>query len=155
MSAAGPGDVGASDGTSAPPAAGVGLPTAARTANAGASDDALTILARELYWAGDPITRRARDTGSVREQLQSFAHRLRVEGRELYPSSEAGLDRSPRVRRRAKRGLWRLGRFATYRYDRLLAELAELNAQLAERLAEAERELERERSDRRDDVGGP
>lgn len=140
---------------SAPLGAGVDPPTAVPGRNGGAPDDALTILARELYWAGDPITRRARDTGSVREQLQSFAHRLRVEGRELYPSSEAGLDRSPRMRRRAKRGLWRLGRFATFRYDRLLAELAELNAQLAERLADVERELERERSERGDDVGAP
>ena len=147
MSAAEPGDVGAKGGTSGPLATGVD-PPAGRSG--GPHDDALTILARELYWAGDPITRRARDTVSVREQLQSFAHRLRVEGRERYPSSEAGLDRSPRMRRRAKRGLWRLGRFATSRYDRLLAELAELNAQLAERLAEVERELEHERSERDD-----
>ena len=98
--------------------------------------DALSVLARELYWAGDPLTRRATDTGSIRERLHSFAHRLRVEGRELYPSSEAGLDRAPRLRRRAKRALWHGSRFATFRYDRLLAELAELNAQLAERADE-------------------
>jgi hypothetical protein len=153
MSAAEPGNVGASEGMPGRLATGAESPTAASESTLGRAD-ALTVLAREMYWAGDPVKRRARDTGSIREQLQSFAHRLRVEGRELYPSSEAGLDRSPRLRRRAKRGLWRLGRFATFRYDRLLAELAELNGQLAERLADVERELERERSDRRNDAGG-
>lgn len=112
--------------------------------------DALALLARELYWAGDPLSRTPVDMGSVRERLHSFAHRLRVEARELYPSSEAGLDRSPRLRRRTKRGLWYVSRFATLRYDRLLAELAELNVQLAERLAEVERELERSREERRE-----
>lgn len=116
----------------------------------GDASDALSILARELYWAGDPVARTALDTGSVRERLHSFAHRLRVEARELYPSSETGLDRSPRLRRRTKRGLWYLNRFATLRYDRLLAELAELNVQLAERLAETERALERLRAERDD-----
>jgi hypothetical protein len=151
MSAAGPGDAGASERASGPLAAGVGAPTSEGSVRTeGRLDDALTVLSRELYWAGDPVAGAASDTGSVRERLHSFAHRLRIESRELYPSSESGLDRSPRLRRRTKRGLWYVFRFATYRYDRLLAELAELNAQLAERLAEAERELERSRVERRD-----
>ena len=144
MSAAGPGAT--SDGSAL--AAGGDGPSAGEPGAAPDPSDALTILARELYWAGDPRARRARDTASLREQLQSFALRLRVEGREVFPSSEIGLDPDPRLRRRAKRAVWRFGRFATYRYDRLLAELAELNTQLAERVAEAERELERERADR-------
>jgi hypothetical protein len=151
MSAAGPGDAGASEGVSGPLAAGVDPSTAGGSDRTGGRlDDALTVLARELYWAGDPVARAASDTGSVRERLHSFAHRLRIESRELYPSSESGLDRSPRLRRRTKRGLWYVFRFATYRYDGLLAELAELNAQIADRLAETERELQRMRADTRD-----
>jgi hypothetical protein len=150
MNAAGPGDAGASDGIPDALAAGVDAPAGGSRRTGVRSDDALTILARELYWAGDPAARAGVDTGSVRERLHSFAHRLRIEARELYPSSESGLDRAPRLRRRTKRGLWYVFRFATLRYDRLLAELAELNAQLAERLAEAERELERLRGSGRD-----
>jgi hypothetical protein len=143
MSAAGPERAGASEGSTVPIVAEVDHPAASGRAIGGGESDALAILARELYWAGDPGARTPIDTGSVRERLHSFAHRLRIEARETYPSSETGLDRSPRLRRRTKRGLWYGIRFATLRYDRLLAELAELNAQLAQRLAETERELER------------
>jgi hypothetical protein len=122
-------------------------------ATASDASQALVILARELYWAGDPISRTPTDAGSVRERLHTFSHRLRVEAREMYPSSETSLDRSPRLRRRVKRRLWFGIRFATLRYDRLLAELAELNAQLADRVATLERELERrgDRDDARDE----
>jgi hypothetical protein len=113
--------------------------------------DALTILARELYWAGGPISRSPIDTGSLRERLHGFAQRMRIEALERYPSSEPGLDRARRLRRRTKRGLWYVFRFATLRYDRLLGELAELNVQLAERLAETERALERLRGDGSDE----
>lgn len=151
MSAEGPGQTGAPDGTTLPVTTEVDPlgPGRAGRATSDASD-ALALLARELYWAGDPVARSLIDAGSVRERLHSFAHRMRIEARELYPSSETGLDRSPRLRRRTKRGLWHLSRFATIRYDRLLAELAEVNAQLAERVAEAERELERMRAQRQD-----
>jgi hypothetical protein len=90
------------------------------------------------------------DTGAVLEQLQTFANRLRLDSTELYPFSEVGLDRAPRLRRRVKRAIWRTGRFTTLRYDRMLAELAELNVRLAERLVETERELERLRTERGD-----
>lgn len=151
MSAAGPERTDGREGTALPVTPEVEPLGPSRTGiGTGDGSDALTVLARELYWAGDPVARALIDTGSVRERLHSFAHRLRIEARELYPSSETGLDRSRRLRRRTKRGLWYLSRFATMRYDRLLAELAELNAQLAERLAEAERELERARTERRD-----
>ena len=43
--------------------------------------------------------------------------------------------------------LWRLTRFSTMRYDRLLADLAEMNAQLARRLFDTEEELARLRED--------
>jgi hypothetical protein len=112
--------------------------------------DALEALARELYWEGAATTRIRMDTGAVREQLQTFANRLRLDSTELYPFSEVGLDRAPRLRRRVKRAIWRVGRFTTLRYDRMLAELAELSVQLAERLVETERELERLRAERGD-----
>jgi cell division protein FtsB len=46
-----------------------------------------------------------------------------------------------------KFGLWRLLRFSTQRYDRLLADLAELNAGLAERLVAAEDEISKLRAE--------
>src|SRR5687768_12739656 len=104
MSAAGPERAGASEGSTVPVAA--DLSAAASGRAVGDESDALAILARELFWAGDPGARTPIDTGSVRERLHSFAHRLRIEARETYPSSETGLDRSPRLRRRTKRGLW-------------------------------------------------
>jgi hypothetical protein len=132
------------------PVAAEGDPVGPGAAVTSDASDALSILSRELYWAGDPVVRAPRDTGSVRERLHTFAHRMRIEAREGYPSSEPGLDHAPRLRRRVKRRLWQLNRFSTQRYDRLLGELADLNAQLAERLAETERELERLRGEHRD-----
>jgi hypothetical protein len=43
--------------------------------------------------------------------------------------------------------VWRGTRFATRRYDRLLAELAELDATVAERLVTAEEEIARLRAE--------
>jgi hypothetical protein len=125
-------------------------PSGTIAATPGGTGDALAILARELYWAAGPRASTTLDTGSVRERLNSFAHRMQVESRELYPATEPMLDPDGRLRRKAKRAIWHRIRFATFRYDRLIAELAELNAQLAERLATAERELDRLRADRPD-----
>ena len=50
-------------------------------------------------------------------------------------------------KRRTKLLVWRLTRFSTSRYDRLIADLAEMNGELAERLRETEAEVARLREE--------
>lgn len=104
-------------------------------------------LAREVYWAGDGVSRLPSDVGSLRERLDAFTHQMRVEQRQLVPVGETLLGSTAGWKRRTKSFVWRLTRFSTMRYDRLLAELAEMNGELAERLHETEEEVARLRAE--------
>jgi hypothetical protein len=105
------------------------------------ADAAVDVLRRELYWAQAGVRRARADTVSLRDQLHGFALQRRTEEFQYHPAGERALrSRSP-ARRAVKSGIWRVLRFATQRYDRLLADLAELNAGLAERLIAAEDEV--------------
>ena len=109
------------------------------------ADDVTAGLAREVYWAGDgaprlPTSRLARRaTGCVHASL-------RVDQRQLVPA-ESLLGSASGLKRRIKLFTWRLTRFSTMRYDRLLADLSEMNGELARRLLETEEELARLRED--------
>ncbi len=107
------------------------------------SDAALRMLRRELYWAQAGVKRARADTISIRDQLHGFALQRRTEESQFRPAGERSLESPSSARRVVKFGLWRLLRFATQRYDRLLADLAELDAGLAERLVAAEDEVAR------------
>jgi uncharacterized protein YceH (UPF0502 family) len=120
------------------PAAGTSEPAADETAEA---------LAREVYWAGGDVSRLPSDVGSLRERLDAFAHQLRVEQRELVPIGETMLGSAVGWKRRTKLVVWRLTRFSTARYDRLIADLAEMNGELAARLGEIEAEVARLREE--------
>jgi hypothetical protein len=109
----------------------------------GSTDDAAAALAREVYWAGDGVSRLPGDARSLRERLEAFAHQLRVEQGEPVPVGETFLGSAAGWKRGVKRFVWRLTRFSTMRYDRLLADLAEMNAELARRLLEMEEEVAR------------
>jgi hypothetical protein len=111
------------------------------------ADDTAAALAREVYWAKGADPRPPSDLGSIRDRLDGFAHRMRVEQRQLVPIGETLLGSSADWKRRVKLALWRLTRFSTMRYDRLLAELAELNGELAARLHETEEEIVRLREE--------
>ena len=104
-------------------------------------------LAREVYWAGDGVSPVPADFGLLGERLEAYAHQLRVEQRQLVPADRILLGSSAGWKHGIKLFLWRLTRFSTMRYDRLLADLAEMNAQLARRLFETEEELARLRED--------
>jgi hypothetical protein len=117
------------------------------TADPGGSDTALQLLRRELYWAQAGVNRARADTVSLRDQLHGFALRRRTEEFQFRPAGERALASSSPARRVVKSGIWRVLRFATQRYDRLLAELAELDAGLAERLIVAEDEIEHLRAE--------
>lgn len=87
------------------------------------------------------------DVGSLRERLDAFAHQLRIEQRQLVPIGETMLGSAAGWKRGTKAFVWRLTRFSTMRYDRLLADLAEMSGELAQRLRETEEEVARLREE--------
>lgn len=115
-----------------------------------ASDDALEMLRRELYWAQAGVRRPRADTLWVRDQLSAFALQRRTDESQPRPAPDGTLDSRSDARRGLKLGIWRVVRFATMRYDRLLADLAELNTSLAERVIATEDELARLRAELRE-----
>ena len=116
-------------------------------AGAAPSDGAAAHLARDVYWASEGVIPSSSDLGTVRGRLDAFAERLRREQRQLVPYGETVLDSAIGWKRATKKGVWRLTRFSTMRYDRLLADLAELTAELAERLQASEEEVARLREE--------
>ena len=111
------------------------------------SNETASSLAREIYWAKETDPSAPADLDSIRDRFEEFAHRMRVEQRQLVPVGETLLGSATEWKRKIKLTLWRLTRFSTMRYDRLLAELAELNGELARRLHETHEEVERLRSE--------
>jgi hypothetical protein len=107
------------------------------------TDAATTALAREVYWAGDGTSRLPGDARSLRERLDAFAYQMRADEQQILPIGETFLGSTTGWKRGVKRFVWRLTRFSTMRYDRLLAELSEMNAELARRILATEEELAR------------
>ena len=131
-----------------------GVPGAAESSESTA-DGTTASLAREVYWAGDGVSRVPADVGSLRERLDAFAHQMRIEERQLVPIGETALGSAVGWRRRTKSLVWRLTRFSTMRYDRLLGDLAELNGELAQRLLVTEEEVARLREELEGRGGDP
>ena len=127
----------------------------AREASESAADGTTASLAREVYWAGDGVSRVPADVGSLRERLDAFMHQMRIEERQLVPIGETALGSAVGWRRRTKSLVWRLTRFSTMRYDRLLGDLAEMNGELAQRLLETEEEVARLREELEGRGGDP
>lgn len=125
---------------------GVPAPTAPQN-----EDDAVTTLAREVYWAG--ASGLPADARSLRERLDAFTYQMRADQRQAVPVGETFLGSDAGWKRGLKQFVWRLTRFSTMRYDRLLAELSEMNGELARRLVATEEELSRLRR-RLDDRDG-
>jgi hypothetical protein len=108
------------------------------------SDDApAEHLARELYWAEEGAARTRMSTAEVRNELHDFAALMRADERLAIPRGEANLASTSRWRRQLKLRLFRLMRPISWRYDRLLADEAELTTALAERVQQLEAELAR------------
>jgi hypothetical protein len=116
-------------------------------ADLAASSDPAETLRRELYWAQAGVKHVRADTLWVRDQFSAFALQRRIEESEPRPLGDGTLDARSDARRAVKLGVWRVVRFATRRYDRLLGELAELTTSLAERVIAAEDEVERLRAE--------
>ena len=110
-------------------------------------NDARSALERELYWAEEATPRSRMDTGEVRDALHDFAMLMRADEKQVIPRGEPNLASTSRWRRRLKFRLFRLFRPISWRYDRLLADLGELNAALADRVAVLEAEIARLRAE--------
>ena len=111
--------------------------------SADGTDDVTASLAREVYWAGDGVSRLPADARSLRERLDAFTYQMRSDQQQAIPVGETFLGSAAGWKRGLKQFVWRLTRFSTMRYDRLLAELAEMNGELARRLVAMEEELAR------------
>jgi hypothetical protein len=106
------------------------------------SDAALTEMSRSLWWAGDGGAR-AHGTEGVRDALHEYAAQMRIDSKVIYPLGETTLQSPSAWRTRLKHRIFRVTRPVSWRYDRLLAEQAELNAALADQLMAAEAEIAR------------
>lgn len=122
-------------------------------ASPGASDDVTAALAREVYWAGDGVSGLPADARSLRERLDAYAYQMRADQKQAVPVGETFLGSAAGWKRGLKQFVWRLTRFSTMRYDRLLAELAEMNCELARRVVAMEEELARLRRELEDRDG--
>jgi hypothetical protein len=102
-------------------------------------DEAYVALSRALYRArGDGPSAGTED---VRERLIEFLAQMRTDERAVIPLGEPHLGSASAWRRSMKYSLFRTGRFATRRYDRLIGDHAELTVRLAERVLDLEHEV--------------
>jgi hypothetical protein len=109
-------------------------------------------LLREMYWARDSAARGRMDTAEVRDRMHDLGAQLRTDETLVIPMGERNLASASRWRRQIKYRLWRVMRPATWRYDRLIADHAELTTSLAEKVMVLEAEVARLRAER--DVEG-
>jgi hypothetical protein len=100
-------------------------------------------LSRELYWAQERASRARMDTPEIRDRLHDLAAQLRADEKVVIPYGEGNLASPSRWRRQMKFRLFRVMRPISWRYDRLIADHAELTTSLAERLMAAEAEIAR------------
>ena len=110
-------------------------------------DPATENLARELYWADASTPRSRRTAADIRDELLEFAFRMRADEKLTIPLGEPNLGSASQWRRKLKHRLFRLMRPVSWRYDRLIADHAELTTALAERVQQLEAEVERLREE--------
>jgi hypothetical protein len=99
-----------------------------------------------MYWARDTAARARLETSEVRHRLHDLAAQLRTDETLMIPMGEGNLASVSRWRRRIKFVVWRVMRPATWRYDRLIADHAELTTNLAEKVMLLEAEVDRLKS---------
>ena len=109
-------------------------------------DPAIDDLTRELYWAQERVSRARMDTPEVRDRLLDLSMQLRADEKVIIPQGEGNLASTSRWRRQLKYRMFRVARPISWRYDRLLADHAELTTSLAERVMALEAEVARLRA---------
>jgi len=110
-------------------------------------DPAFQQLARELYWREEDVSRSGMTIDDVRNRLHDFAALMRADETSPIPRGEVNLASPVRWRRQLKMRLFRLFRPISWRYDRLLADHAELTTALAERVQQLDAEVARLREE--------
>ena len=105
-------------------------------------DPAFGEMTRALWWAGDGGSQ-AHGAEGLRDALHEFAAQMRIDSKVLFPLGETTLQSPSPWRSSLKHRIFRLTRPVSWRYDRLLAEHAELSAALASQLMAAEAEIAR------------
>jgi hypothetical protein len=116
-------------------------------------DDVTAALAREVYWARDGVAPLPADARALRERLDAFTYQMRLDQQQAVPVGETFFASTNGWKRGLKQLVWRLTRFSTMRYDRLLAELAEMSGELARSLVAMEEEIARLRGELEDRDG--
>ena len=111
-------------------------------------------LLREMYWARETAARGRMDTSEVRDRLHDLAAQLRTDETMVIPMGEGNLASPSRGRRQIKYRMWRVMRPATWRYDRLIADHAELTTSLAEKVMILEAEVDRLKTELDAERGG-
>ena len=105
-------------------------------------------LMRQLYWSQEAGARPRAGTEQIREDMIEFVAKMRTDERAQVPLGEPHLAAQTPWKRKAKYALFRTGRFATRRYDRLLADAMDLSVALAERVIALEREVASRKGER-------
>ncbi len=105
-------------------------------------DEGYLSLVRHLYWSQEAGARPQAGTRQVREQMLEFVAKMRTDERAATPLGEPHLAAPTPLRRKVKYALFRGGRFATRRYDRLLGDAMDLTVALSERVLELEHQVE-------------
>jgi hypothetical protein len=116
--------------------------------------EAARSLTREMYWARDNAARGRMELSEIRDRLHDLSAQLRTDETLVIPIGEGNLASPSRWRRQIKYRLWRVMRPATWRYDRLIADHAELTTSLAEKVMILEAEVERLRAGGEPGAGG-
>ncbi len=96
-------------------------------------------LEREIHRAEGATPRSPVDTSRVRDRLHDFAVLMRADEKQVIPKGEPNLGSRSQLQYRVLRPI-------RMRNDRLLADLGELTAALADRVVALEAEVERLRS---------
>ena len=105
-------------------------------------DEGYLSLVRHLYWSQEAGARPQAGTRQVREQMLEFVAKMRTDERAATPLGEPHLAAPTPLRRKVKYALFRGGRFATRRYDRLLGDAMDLSVALSERVLELAHQVE-------------
>ncbi len=110
-------------------------------------EDPRSALERELYWAEEATPTSRMSTSETRDALHDFTVLMRDDEKRMIPGGEPNLAARKQWKRQAKHRLFRLFRPISRRYDRLLGDLGELSASLADRVAVLEAEVSRLREE--------
>jgi hypothetical protein len=105
-------------------------------------DETRDRLARELYWAQEHAARATLGAGEIRDRLRELATQVRADESVTIPLGEPALATAGRGRRFFKYRLFKLARPISRRYDRLIAEQAELVTGLADQILALDADLE-------------